>query len=123
MTHLETRAAEQLSALLADRAAERRDSGLTPDQAIAELEAALSAVLGGPEPTPPAPAAPAPAGTLPADGAVIVFSVVPVASYCRPGEAYRVEREGAYFRFQSVARGSATFDKAWAVARSTWQAA
>lgn len=38
---LEARATLQISALQADRAAEARDSGLTPDQAIANIEAGL----------------------------------------------------------------------------------
>ncbi|ACB80849.1 hypothetical protein Mpop_2694 [Methylorubrum populi BJ001] len=65
----------------------------------------------------------APAGALPADGAVIVFDVVPVASWASPGVAYRVERQGREFRFQNVRTGSATFDRDWAVARSSWRAA
>ena len=59
--------------------------------------------------------------TLPADGAVIVFDVVPAASWATAGVAYRVEREGRSFRFQSVKNGTATFDRDWAVARSTWR--
>lgn len=41
MTSLETRSALQLTELLQDRATETRDSGLTPDQAIANIEAGL----------------------------------------------------------------------------------
>lgn len=93
------------------------DTGMTPDEAIAALETVLDASLA---PTPPTPA-PAAAGSLPADGAVIVFDVVPVASWATAGVPYRVEREGRSFRFQNVRTGSATFDRDWAVARSTWR--
>lgn len=91
------------------------DTGLGPDAAIAALEAALDANLSA------GPASPAPAGSLPADGAVIVFDVVPVASWATAGVPYRVEREGRSFRFQNVRTGTATFDRDWAVARSTWR--
>lgn len=58
---------------------------------------------------------------LPSDGAVIVFDVVPAASWATAGVAYRVERQGRSFRFQNVRTGTATFDRDWAVARSTWR--
>ncbi|GAN49687.1 hypothetical protein ACXR8U_13865 [Methylobacterium radiotolerans] len=47
MTSNEIRSALQLSDLLAENAARSLDSGLTPDQAIADLEAALDASLNG----------------------------------------------------------------------------
>ena len=50
MTSNEIRSALQLSALLAENAARPLDSGLTPDQAIADLEAALDASLKGAAP-------------------------------------------------------------------------
>lgn len=60
---------------------------------------------------------------LPPHGTVIVFDVVPVASWATVGVAYRVERQGREFRFENVRTGSATFDRDWAVARSTWRPA
>lgn len=93
------------------------DTGLAADEAIAALDAALDATLAL------APAAPAAAGSLPADGAVIIFDVVPVASWATAGVAYRVERQGRDFFFQNVRTGSRTCDRAWAVARSTWRLA
>lgn len=74
-----------------------------------------------PQPAQQQQASAAKAPELPADGAVIVFDVVPVASYCTPGEAYRVRREGSYFYFRNERTGTGTHDKAWAVARSTWR--
>ena len=56
MHHLEARAAVQLSALLSERATEPCGSGLTADQAIAQLEAALAASLAAPEAEPLQPA-------------------------------------------------------------------
>lgn len=60
---------------------------------------------------------------LPPHGAVIIFDVVPVASWATAGVAYRVERQGREFRFENVANRTATFDRDWAVARSVWRAA
>lgn len=63
---------------------------------------------------------------VPQNGQVVVFTVVPTGSYCRAGEAYRVEHNGKNghdYRFVSVVRGSSTYDRPWAVARSQWQVA
>jgi hypothetical protein len=49
-------------------------------------------------------------------GKVVTFAKVPPGSYTRPGEQYIVEsktKKQAYFR--SVARGSGTYDNAWAI--------
>jgi len=49
-------------------------------------------------------------------GQVVTFVKVPCGSYTRPNEPYIVESKGkadAYFR--SVARGSGTYDSAWAI--------
>jgi hypothetical protein len=63
---------------------------------------------------------------LPQNGQVIIFTVTPIGSYTRAGEAYRVEHNGKKshdFRFVSVARGSSTYDRPHAVARAEWQIA
>ncbi len=62
---------------------------------------------------------------FPQHGQIITFQVTPAGSYCRTGEVYRVERpkNKGEFRFVSVARGSSTYDRPWAVARAQWQAA
>lgn len=67
-----------------------------------------------------------PTSQTPKHGQIIAFTVVPTGSYTRPGEAYRVEhngKKGHDFRFVSVERGSSTYDRPWAVARSQWQVA
>ena len=49
-------------------------------------------------------------------GQVVTFTKVPAGSYTRPNEQYIVEsksKKQAYFR--SVARGSGTYDSAWAI--------
>lgn len=63
--------------------------------------------------------------TAPAHNQVIVFTKAPPSSYVTEGVAYRVDRPRAKgaFRFVNVERGSATFDPAWAVARSEWRVA
>ena len=55
--------------------------------------------------------------TTPQHGQVVTFSKVPAGSYCTPGVAYRVDRKGnkGAYRFENVARGSATYDQPWAV--------
>lgn len=68
---------------------------------------------------------------LPNNGDVITFSKAPAGSYCRTGEAYRVERSidrrtrkpSGDFRFVSVTRGSSTYDRPWAVKMAEWSAA
>lgn len=80
-------------------------------------EAVFNVLCDGPAPAP----GPMPAGSLPADGALITFDVVPVASWASPGVVYRVEREGSYFYFRNERTDTGTHDKAWAVARSTWR--
>jgi len=59
---------------------------------------------------------------FPRHGQVIRFSKVPAASYCSPGVAYRVERpkDQGDFRFVNVERGSATYDRPWAVKTAVW---
>jgi hypothetical protein len=59
---------------------------------------------------------------MPRHDDVIVFSVVPCASYCSTGVAYRVDRphDRGDFRFVNVERGSATIDRPWQVALATW---
>ncbi|XUM19780.1 hypothetical protein ACRAVF_19125 [Bradyrhizobium oligotrophicum S58] len=61
---------------------------------------------------------------LPTSGQTIIFSVVPQGSYCRPGEAYRVEHNGKRghdFRFVRVDGGSSTCGRPHLVARAKWQ--
>ena len=60
---------------------------------------------------------------LPQNGQTIIFISTPAGSYLTAGEAYRVEhngKKGHDFRFVSVARGSSTYDRPHAVARSEW---
>lgn len=59
---------------------------------------------------------------FPQHGQTIIFSKVPAGSYCSTDTAYRVDRpknKGA-FRFENVARGSATHDQAWAMRSAEW---
>jgi len=60
---------------------------------------------------------------LPQNGQVIIFTSAPAGSYVTAGEAYRVDRpkNKGDFRFVSVARGSSTYDRPYAVARAEWQ--
>jgi hypothetical protein len=60
--------------------------------------------------------------TFPQHGQVITFTKTPPTSYCTAGVAYRVDRPGnkGDFRFENVARGSATYDRPWAVKMSEW---
>lgn len=63
---------------------------------------------------------------LPKNGQTIIFTVCPIGSYVKAGEAYLVQhngKKGHDFRFVSVERGSSTYDRPWAVARSQWQVA
>ena len=62
---------------------------------------------------------------FPQHGQLIVFSKVPAGSYCTAGVTYRVDRRGdkGDFRFENVERGSATFDRPWAVRQAEWRAA
>lgn len=59
---------------------------------------------------------------FPKHGQVITFTKVPPGSYCSVGVAYRVDRpkDKGDFRFENVARGSATHDRPWAVKMSEW---
>ena len=60
---------------------------------------------------------------LPKNGQIIIFEQTPIGSYTRPGEAYRVHhngKKGHDYRFESVDRGSATYDRPHLVARSVW---
>ena len=59
---------------------------------------------------------------MPKHGQVVTFSKVPAGSYCSPGVAYRVDRRGnkGAYRFENVARGSATYDQPWAVKSAVW---
>lgn len=59
---------------------------------------------------------------FPKHGQVVVFSKVPACSYCTAGVRYRVDRPGdkGDFRFENVERGSATYDRPWAVKSSVW---
>ena len=65
-----------------------------------------------------------PPATCPKVGSTIIFDTVPVASYCRPGETYKVTHGPRSardtFRFERVGVGSATNDPVWSVARSTF---
>lgn len=63
--------------------------------------------------------------TVPTHGQTIVFTNIPVGSYCVTGEVYRVDRpkNKGDFRFVSVERGASTYDRPWTVARSAWQVA
>lgn len=63
--------------------------------------------------------------TLPVHGQTIVFVIAPPGSYVRTGEAYRVDRPKAKgdFRFVSVDRGSATYDRPHMVRVSAWHTA
>lgn len=60
--------------------------------------------------------------TMPMHGDVIIFSKVPAGSWCSAGVPYRVDRPNnkGWFRFENVARGSATIDPAWAVRQAVW---
>lgn len=60
--------------------------------------------------------------STPHHGQTVVFSKVPAGSYCSPGVAYRVDRKGnkGTFRFENVARGSATYDQPYAVKSAVW---
>jgi hypothetical protein len=63
---------------------------------------------------------------LPKNGQIIIFTKVPPGSYCRAGEAYRVEhngKKGHDFRFVSVDRGSSTYDRPHMVACAQWTVA
>lgn len=65
---------------------------------------------------------------IPADGSTIIFDRAPSGSWVREGDAYRVEhikgRRGLVdIRFESVERGSATYDRPVMVARSAWHVA
>jgi len=59
---------------------------------------------------------------FPKHGQTVVFSKVPAGSYCTAGMAYKVDRPGnkGDFRFENVARGSATYDRHWAVKSAVW---
>lgn len=62
---------------------------------------------------------------LPQNGHVVIFLRVPAGSWCSAGESYRVDRpdDKGDFRFVSVARGSSTYDRPWAVAKAEWRLA
>lgn len=66
---------------------------------------------------------------LPQHGQVIVFDRLPAGSYCRPGEAYRVDRPtirgkvSKDFRFVSIATGSSSYSRPALVAEAAWHAA
>jgi hypothetical protein len=59
---------------------------------------------------------------MPQNGEVVTFSKVPAGSYCSANVAYRVERpkNRGDFRFVNVERGSATYDRAWAMKSAKW---
>ena len=61
--------------------------------------------------------------TTPAHNDIIIFDKVPPGSYVTAGESYRVDRPGnrGDFRFESVTRGSATYDRPWAVKMAAWR--
>lgn len=60
---------------------------------------------------------------VPQHGQTVVFSKVPAGSYCSVGVAYRVDRKGnkGTYRFENVARGSATYDQPYAVKSAQWK--
>jgi len=72
-----------------------------------------------------------PFDALPPDGAVIVFDRAPLGSYCRTGEAYRVEWVSGRkksprpydLRFESIETGCATYDRPYVVADAAWHLA
>lgn len=59
---------------------------------------------------------------MPKHGQIIVFRKAPPGSHVTEGQRYRVDRPGncGAFRFVNVDRGSATFDRAWAVKLAVW---
>jgi len=57
---------------------------------------------------------------LPKVNDVVVFSVIPTASYLTVGEKYRVTHAGRRYNFTSIERGSSTSDARWAVKRAEW---
>lgn len=66
--------------------------------------------------------------TLPPDGAVIVFTTLPLGSYATVGLKYRVKcvvkprrTHSAYVHLHNVETGAGTFDRGFAYKRAVWE--
>jgi len=63
---------------------------------------------------------------LPSNGDIIIFNVVPTASYARRGEAYKVYRSlnpRGDINLTSINRGSSTMDRPSAYKHAEWRLA